>query len=282
MSVYYENDLFTIYFADCRDIISNIAYDSVVTDPPYPAISRDYGMWTEKEWHHLMREVTLQIRENIALTGSAVFILQANSERIGRMRSWLWEYMAWAAREWNQIQDVWWWNYTAPPTAHCQKKWGLMRPSVKACVWLGDPSCYKNQDNILWEESDANRAARLQNRWELKKSPSGMSMRGGRAAKSSLTRGGVTPFNLIPFANTNSKTSSGSLGHGAGTSEAVTDWWTRYITPDAGILLDPFCGAGTAGVSAIKRGAKFIGIEKEEKYCEITVKRLLSLSENKK
>ena len=40
------------------------------------------------------------------------------------------------------------------------------------------------------------------------------------------------------------------------------------------IVLDPFAGAGTTGVAAIKTGRQAILIEKEEKYCEIAVKRI--------
>jgi len=39
-------------------------------------------------------------------------------------------------------------------------------------------------------------------------------------------------------------------------------------------LCDPFCGTGTALVAAAKLNRKAIGIEIEEKYCEIAVRRL--------
>jgi hypothetical protein len=54
------------------------------------------------------------------------------------MRPWLFEFMAKWCREWNMVQDAWWWNHTTAPTVHCQRKYGLMRPSLKACVWVYD------------------------------------------------------------------------------------------------------------------------------------------------
>ncbi len=40
------------------------------------------------------------------------------------------------------------------------------------------------------------------------------------------------------------------------------------------IVLDPFNGSGTTGVSAFSQGRKYIGIELEKKYLEVSVKRL--------
>src|SRR5437764_4195324 len=105
--------------------------DAVIADPPYPEISRTYGRMTETDWHDMMNAVMPQVRRVLNPTGSAMFILQPNSERVGRMRLWLWDFIARWGREWNLVQDAYWWNIAEPPTVHTHRGRGLMRPSLK-------------------------------------------------------------------------------------------------------------------------------------------------------
>jgi len=265
-----------LYHADCLDILPTLeagSIDAVITDPPYPGVQRDYGVWTEYQWWELMTGVTSNSRRILKPAGSAVFILQPNSEHVGKMRGWLWEFMAWICDAWNMVQDVWWWNFTPFPTVHSQRKYGLMRPSLKACVWAGPPECYRNQDAVLWEPSDTTKAADLSDR-ALRHRPSGGTMRSGRANGVAMERGGSTPMNLIPVANADSQTSAGAAGHSAGTPQPLMEWWMRYIVPPGGTVLDPFMGSGTTGVACVQTGRNFIGIEIDPGYFAIAQKRI--------
>lgn len=55
--------------------------------------------------------------------------------------------------------------------------------------------------------------------------------------------------------------------------DMVLQWVDRF-TAHTQTVLDPFMGSGTTGFAAIKRGRKFIGIEREPKYFEIACRRI--------
>jgi len=54
----------------------------------------------------------------------------------------------------------------------------------------------------------------------------------------------------------------------------LMEYLIKLITPEGGIVLDPFCGSGSTGIAATRLGFGFIGIEREAEYIEIAKKRL--------
>jgi site-specific DNA-methyltransferase (adenine-specific) len=57
----------------------------------------------------------------------------------------------------------------------------------------------------------------------------------------------------------------------------LADWWVNYICPPGGSVLDPFSGVGSIGVSVVKSGRSYTGIELSEAYCGIARERLKEL-----
>jgi DNA modification methylase len=53
----------------------------------------------------------------------------------------------------------------------------------------------------------------------------------------------------------------------------IMEWCLGFL-PNSETILDPFMGSGTTGVAALNLGRKFIGIEKEAEYFEITCQRI--------
>lgn len=265
-----------LILGDCLDVLRTLpagSVDAVVTDPPYPYVDRPYGRWDEAEWRALIDPVIEECRRLLTPRGSMMLVLQPNSEKLGRLRPWLWRFLADWSDRWNLVQDAWWWNHTAVPSSAATQG-GLMRGSLKACVWLGPPDCHRDQLAVLWEESQSNAAKRLSARCGRKVFPSGHSVDDATISAAAARRGGATPFNVLPIANTESVSSAGAFGHGAGTPLALCRWWVRYLCPPGGTVLDPFAGSGTVPLAALKEGRRAVGVEISPEYCQIAERRI--------
>lgn len=55
---------------------------------------------------------------------------------------------------------------------------------------------------------------------------------------------------------------------------SLMSWLIKLVTREGQIVLDPFLGSGTTGISAAQTGREFIGIEREAEYLEIAEKRI--------
>jgi DNA modification methylase len=51
-------------------------------------------------------------------------------------------------------------------------------------------------------------------------------------------------------------------------------WLVRLLTPQGGLVLDPFTGSGSTGAAAVLEGARFHGIEREGEYVPIARARI--------
>jgi DNA modification methylase len=248
---------------DCLDVLPTLpaeSFDACFCDPPYPEVDREYGNLTESEWHSLMRAVVPEVRR----------VLQPNSERVGRMRPWLFDFQAWLCREWNMVQDAWWLNTIPFPSGGCTEA-DLLRPALKACVWAGPPDCHRDQAGVLWDAARDYACERLQARCE-RKAASGRRVVKHRIGHGVAARGGVTPYNVIPLST--GTPGEKASGHAAPTPLALCNWWTRYLVPPGGAVLDPFAGSGTTGLAALRRGCTFVGIERLPEYVAIARHRL--------
>lgn len=64
------------------------------------------------------------------------------------------------------------------------------------------------------------------------------------------------------------------VGHPTQKPEAVMRWSLQSVPVAYSTVIDPFMGSGTTLVAAKRLGKRAIGIELEERYCEIAARRL--------
>ena len=56
----------------------------------------------------------------------------------------------------------------------------------------------------------------------------------------------------------------------------------RLVTPEGGIVLDPFMGSGSTGISALLEGFRFIGMEQDKSYFDIASARIEAYEDYRK
>tara|TARA_R100000231_G_scaffold136535_1_gene111904 strand:- start:71 stop:1282 length:1212 start_codon:yes stop_codon:yes gene_type:complete len=54
----------------------------------------------------------------------------------------------------------------------------------------------------------------------------------------------------------------------------LMEYLVRLVTPKEGIVLEPFAGSGTTLIACKQQGFNYIGIEREQEYCDIAETRL--------
>lgn len=62
--------------------------------------------------------------------------------------------------------------------------------------------------------------------------------------------------------------------HPCAKPQKAWDWLVNKASLDGEIVMDPFMGSGTTGVSCVKMGRKFVGIEISEYYFDLACKRI--------
>ncbi|HQB18902.1 MAG TPA: site-specific DNA-methyltransferase [Candidatus Pacearchaeota archaeon] len=84
----------------------------------------------------------------------------------------------------------------------------------------------------------------------------------------------ANPTNAVMFRKMNQNSKRLPQQHFASYPLTLADFFIDIGCPENGIVLDPFMGSGTTGLSALKQNKRFIGIELNPKYVEIANNRL--------
>lgn len=59
----------------------------------------------------------------------------------------------------------------------------------------------------------------------------------------------------------------------------VLDPLVRVVSEPGGLVIDPFCGSGSTGEAALRRGRRFLGVERAPHYAETARRRLAAIGQ---
>lgn len=104
---------------------------------------------------------------------------------------------------------------------------------------------------------------------DVRKAPAGKKWHGARGAVTWTDDGYRLPLSVIAAPNLTQRAL-----HPTEKPLAVVDPILTYACPVDGVVLDPFAGSGSTLAAAKASGRRSVGIEADERYCEVIAKRL--------
>lgn len=225
MSVYYEDDLVTLYHGDCRDILPTLGRESVellLTDPPYGINYRSGGA-----------------HGPIAGDDGSLDVIAA-------LR-------------------------LALPALRLKRHFYVFGPFDLAPITKGATA------ELIWDKGKFG-AGNLSTPWGRSHEPltfgvwSPYVSHAGRGSQLVRLRRG----SVLSFPTTNN--GRGAMEHPTEKPVPLLRELIEASSRMGETVLDPFAGCGSTLIAAVREERKAIGIELEERYCEVIARRLETLA----
>ena len=232
---YYERNGITIFHGDCREILGSIYADAIVTDPPYGETVLDWDV-RASGWLDCVRAPQLWC--------------------FGSMRFWL-NSAEFQKAGWKYAQEIIWEKHNGSGFRSDRFK----RVHEIAVNW------YKGRWSDLYRS--------VPRTFDAKK----RSVR-RRAQPAHLREVGESSYSTVDggprLSRSVQKVRSchGEALHPTQKPVAILIPLIGFSCPKGGTVVDPFMGSGSCLLAARDLGVRGVGIEREERYCEIAAKRL--------
>lgn len=239
-SPYYADESVTLFHGDCREILPALTYraDCVVADPPYGETSLPWDRWPDG-W-----------LDSAALVTRSMWCF-------GSLRMFLDRYGQFAS--WRLSQDVIWEKHNGSDFIADRFK----RVHEHAVHWYRGPwkEIHRSVPRIAALDASDHYTRRS---------------RGAQAAQARdirdqpFTRDGTRLMRSVVRVNS----MKGHAIHPTEKPVGILAPLIEYACPPAGLVVDPFAGSGSTLDAARQSGRRAIGIEADEKYCELAARRL--------
>ncbi len=238
MEPYYSDDKVTLYHGDCVTVLPTLTGDVCVTDPPYGETSLTWDRWP-KGW------VAIVATQSLWCFGSMRMFLDQRDEFTG----------------WRLAQDVVWQKPRARGTA--TDRFARIHEHVTHWYWGDWSSIYRDPQRIAHYGRPVHVPAK----------------------GSKVGRGQVRPMDqTVEYVDDGTRLMPSILQGTAGDPRttvhptqkplAVLAPLIAYSCPPSGMVLDPFAGSGSTLMAAKQLGRRAVGVEINERYCEIAARRL--------
>jgi len=260
-----------ILLGDCGEVLRDFpdnSVDLIFTSPPYAdQRKKTYGGVHPDEYVNWFLPMTAQFLR--VLKPSGTFVLNIKERVVDgerhpyvielilemRKQGWLWtEEFVWHKKnsypgKWpNRFRD----NWERLIQFNKTKKFFMNQEAVM--VPVGD-----------WAKGRLSKLSKTDRSRDESKVGSGF----GKNVSNWLGRDLVYPTNVIHMA-----TECSNKNHSAVFPVELPRWFIKLFTQPGDVVLDPFLGSGTTAVAAIQLGRRYIGIDLNQEYINLSLERI--------
>lgn len=289
-------------------LLKNEKVNTVITSPPYAEQRKEeYGGIPEDIYPEWFEKVADCIYEYLADDGSMFVNIREHSSDGERSLYFYETIFRLRAKGWKYIDDFIWVK-TTPFPSHSNNRlkgayenvfWLAKAPEVALAIWLLDEPALEDLESKLIDTEliidSYEKIIHLSKSIKIKFYPRKAGkvseqviwndikgLAGGRSSNGNVgvrklaktyKRGVALPSNVVFFHPNNEH-----WGHPAMFPVELPAFFIRLTTLENDIILDPFNGAGTTLVACEKLGRIYRGIDLKPEYCDITVRRYISLT----
>jgi DNA modification methylase len=264
----YENQ---ILHGDCEEVLKKFpdkSVDLIFTSPPYadqraktyggikPNNYVDWFLPKAEQFFRVLKPrgtFVLNIKERVVNGERHTYVINLILEL--RKQGWLWtEEFIWHKKnsypgKWpNRFRD----NWERLLQFNKQRKFNMYQDAVM--VPVGD-----------WAKDRLNNLSETDRTRDESRVGSGF----GKNISNWVGRKMVYPNNVLYLA-----TECSNRSHSAAFPIDLPTWFIKLFTTRNDLVLDPFIGSGTTAVAAIQLGRKFVGIDIENKYVDLSQQRI--------
>jgi site-specific DNA-methyltransferase (adenine-specific) len=235
---YYDDGVVTLYHGDCMELLADVgSFDCAVVDPPYAETTLSWDQWIPG-----LPGAVSQVTNSMWCFGSLRMFLDRAAEFEG----------------WKLSQDVIWEKHNGSSLAADRFK----RVHEIATHWYRGPWVDLYREVPTTDDATARTVRR-------KAKPAHHQGARGPSYYTSLDGGPRLMRSVIQ-----ARSQHGRALHPTEKPLAVLVPLLTYTCPPLGRVLDPTAGSGSLLVAAKEAGRRAVGIEVDERYCEVAAVRL--------
>jgi site-specific DNA-methyltransferase (adenine-specific) len=256
---------------DCLDLLRYFpdnSVDLIVTSPPYAdQRAKTYGgIHPDKyvDWFLPRSEELLRV-----LKPTGTFILNIKEKVVnGERHTYVIELiMEMKKQGWLWTEEFIWHKKNSYPG-----KWpNRFRDSWERCIQFNKQKSFNMyQEEVMvpvgnWAKSRLKNLSEIDKNRDESKVASGF----GKNISNWVGRDKAYPTNVLHLS-----TECSNKSHSAVFPEEIPEWFIKLFTETGDVILDPFIGSGTTAVVGKKLNRKYIGIDIDPNYCDISKSRL--------